>query len=204
MNFNSYARTTYRVKISYTPLYYPRADPTERVNAVVKTMIATTVKDDHRRWADNLAAVGCAIRTSRHETTGYSPYFANFGREHQLYGHDADHDLSDEPENLGDTVRKRQEGYKRMYQDIVGKLAKDFARNKMTYDLRPKPVYYVLGPKFVGPFVITRKCGARTYELADKQGIKSRVWHAQDLKPVNDTFIALSAGPEDYRNRVSP
>ncbi|KAJ3645798.1 hypothetical protein Zmor_023430 [Zophobas morio] len=140
-------------------------------------------------------------------TQGYTHVLVatdHFTKEHQLYGHDADHDLSDEPENLGDTVRKRQEGYKRMYQDIVGKLAKDFARNKMTYDLRRKPVYYVLGPKFVGPFVITRKCGARTYELADKQGIKSRVWHAQDLKPVNDTFIALSAGPEDYRNRVSP
>ena len=139
MNFNSFART-----IESRSLTRPRADPTERVNAVVKTMIATTVKDDHRRWADNLAAVGCAIRTSRHETTGYSPYFANFGREHQLYGHDADHDLSDEPENLGDTVRKRQEVYKRMYQDIVGKLAKAFARNKRTYDLRRRPVHYVV------------------------------------------------------------
>jgi hypothetical protein len=63
----------YQVTLSYTPLYYPRSDPTERVNATVKTMIATTVKHDHRRWVDNLAAIGCAIRTSRHETTGYTP-----------------------------------------------------------------------------------------------------------------------------------
>ena len=53
----------------------------------------------------------------------------------------------------------------------------------------------------MGPFVISRKCGAWTYELADEQGIKSGVWHAQDLKPVNDPFIALSAGAEEYRNR---
>lgn len=32
-----------RVFVSFIPLYYPRADPTERLNRVVKTMIAHTI-----------------------------------------------------------------------------------------------------------------------------------------------------------------
>ncbi|KAB0800191.1 hypothetical protein PPYR_05931 [Photinus pyralis] len=76
----------YSVKISYTPLYYPRADPCERVNRVVKTMISSYVKDDHRKWDENISAIACAIRTASSEATGYSPYFINFGREYVLSG----------------------------------------------------------------------------------------------------------------------
>ena len=52
---------------------------------------------------------------------------------------DGYHDLKSEtvePENTGDVVPKRQDGYKRMYQDIVGKLARAFVRNKRSCDLR--------------------------------------------------------------------
>jgi transposase len=76
----------YQVTIHFTPRYYPRANPTERVNRVIKTMIATYVKKDHSHWSDDLAAIGCAIRSACHETTGYSPYFANFGREYVALG----------------------------------------------------------------------------------------------------------------------
>jgi hypothetical protein len=67
-------------------------------------MIATAVKHDHRRWADNLAAIGCAIRTSRHETTGYTPYFANFGREHKLLGSEFDHPIPASDDNPDSTT----------------------------------------------------------------------------------------------------
>lgn len=84
----------YKTTISYTPLYYSRADPTERVNRVVKTMIATYVIDKHRCWNEYLAAVACAIRSARH---GFSPYYINFGREHIICGKDHENKIIDRP-----------------------------------------------------------------------------------------------------------
>ncbi len=201
---------SYGVTLSYTPLYYPRSDPTERVNGVVKTMIATTVKKDHRHWADNLAAIGCAIRSSRHETTGYSPYFANFGREHKLFGTDFDNSVSEPGSDLTSQIRKRQVGFEQLYTNIVAKLRSAFVRNKHAYDLRRRPVRFEvgqevwrrdkslsdaaahyaakLGPKFVGPFIIARRAGAWTYKLADEHGNGKGVWHVQDLKPVAEPY----------------
>ena len=65
----------YGITLSYTPLYYPRADPTERSNKEVKRLIATYIGKTQRSWDKHLCAVACALRTSRSETTGYSPYF---------------------------------------------------------------------------------------------------------------------------------
>jgi hypothetical protein len=200
----------YQVTLSYTPLYYPRSDPTERVNATVKTMIATTVKHDHRRWADHLAAIGCAIRTSRHETTGYTPYFNNFGREHKLLGSEFDHPIPASDDNPDSTTRKRLVGFRKLYQDIAAKLKTAHERDKRVYDLRRRPVQYLvgqqvwrkdkslsdatanysakLGPKYIGPFVISRKCGSWTYELADEHGNNKGIWHVQELKPVHPDY----------------
>jgi hypothetical protein len=200
----------YQVTLSYTRLYYPRSDPTERVNATVKTMIATAVKHDHRRWADNLAAIGCAIRTSRHETTGYTPYFTNFGREHKLLGSEFDHPIPASDDNPDSTTRKRLVGFRKLYQDIAAKLKTAHERDKRVYDLRRRPVQYLvgqqvwrkdkslsdatanysakLGPKYIGPFVISRKCGSWTYELADEHGNNKGIWHVQELKPVHPDY----------------
>jgi hypothetical protein len=200
----------YEVKIQYTPHHYPRADPTERTNRVVKTMIATYIKSDHRHWSDHLAAIGCAIRTACHETTGYSPYFANFGREHKVLGSEHYHPLSPADPRLEDFVQKRQLGFQKLFGEIANRLQTAHEKNKRVYDLRRRPVDYQpgqlvwrrdkslsdavghytakLGPKFVGPFKIARKIGYGTYELTDDTGTKRGHWHVQDLKPVRDPY----------------
>lgn len=48
----------YNTAIRYTALYHPCANPTERVNRVIKTMISSYVKTDHRHWDAHLAAIG--------------------------------------------------------------------------------------------------------------------------------------------------
>lgn len=56
----------YGVQVSYTTSYPPRADPTERVNKVVKTLISGYVIENLQVWDKNLAAISLAIRTARH------------------------------------------------------------------------------------------------------------------------------------------
>lgn len=42
------------------------------------------MQDNQRNWDKYLARVTCAIRTSKHEATGMTPYFINYGREINL------------------------------------------------------------------------------------------------------------------------
>lgn len=197
----------YKTKIFYTASYLPRADPTERVNRVVKTMISSYIQGNHRKWDENLAAISCAIRTARHEVTGYSPYFVNFGREHKLFGTDYLDRIPDAALDLNDEIKQRQSGYSKMFVDISKKLKTSQENSKRTYDLRRRSVQYVVGqkvwrrnkcqsdalnffnaklaPKFIGPFRICKKLGSWTYELEDDLGNKKGVWHVQDLKPDN-------------------
>lgn len=38
-----------------TPPYHPQADPVERVNRTIKTMLRASMESDHRCWDDHLA-----------------------------------------------------------------------------------------------------------------------------------------------------
>ncbi|XP_066600140.1 uncharacterized protein [Prorops nasuta] len=66
---------------STTPPYHPQANPVERVNRVIKTMIVAFLKENHREWDNHLADFRFAFNTARHSTLGLGPAFLNFGRE---------------------------------------------------------------------------------------------------------------------------
>ncbi|KAG5868007.1 hypothetical protein JTB14_024058 [Gonioctena quinquepunctata] len=63
----------HRTRIKFSASYHPRANPTERINRTLKTMLAMYVSDNHRSWDENLDEIACAIRTSRHEVTKLTP-----------------------------------------------------------------------------------------------------------------------------------
>ena len=200
----------YGVKISYTPLYHPQADPVERVNRVVKTMLGSYVKDDHRKWEEHLASITCAIRTSRSEVTSYSPYFVSFGRHYVGNGAIFEHGIPDKPPDLPTRVR----GFQMLLDRVRKTLASSQERARKTYNLRRRPVQFVVGqkvwrrnkvlsdavnfvnaklaPKFVGPFTVRRRMGSWSYELEDDKGRTVGVWHVRDLKP-----DLSSSGEED-------
>nr|CAI5834658.1 unnamed protein product [Callosobruchus analis] len=59
----------YKSSLRYNTNYHPQANPTERVNSTLKTMLASYVADNHRNWDLNLAKIECALRTARHDST---------------------------------------------------------------------------------------------------------------------------------------
>ena len=194
---------TYGVHISYTPLYCPQADPVERVNRVVKTMLGCYVRDDQRLWDESLAPMGCAIRSARSEVTGLSPYFVNFG--HHYSGHGKDHVVGITPDADPPKVSERVEGFRRLLKKVHERLISARERGRKVYNLRRRPVQYTVGQtvwrrnkaqsnalnyvnaklaaKFVGPYKVKKKLGSWTYELVDENGRAGGVWHVQDLKP---------------------
>lgn len=195
----------YKVRIAFTPLYFPAPDQTERVNKVCKTMIRSYIKDSHRAWDVHLPAISLAIRTARHSVTDFTPYFINFGREHKLFGDDHRPRLAGEPDpNVNNEIKIRQKGFQEMFEKISVKLQSSHDKNKKTYDLRRRPDNFIVGqkvwrtnkcqsdainyfsaklaPKFLGPFIIHKKLGYNTYQLCNEDKTDAGTWHAQHLK----------------------
>nr|WP_253310140.1 transposase family protein [Rickettsia endosymbiont of Ceutorhynchus assimilis] len=198
----------YQTRIFYTAYYNPKADPVERVNRVVKTMIRTFInQNDHRTWDENLSSISCAIRTSKHETTGYTPYFVNFGKEHHLFGKDYETIFAKDGVTVENYINKKVGKLRQIYIEIQKKILASRTRNERHYNLRRRPAHsFVVGqevwrknkslsdaakhysaklaPEYLGPFKIKRKTGYLTYELEDFSGRGVGVWHVENLKPV--------------------
>nr|XP_012235715.1 PREDICTED: uncharacterized protein LOC105679947 [Linepithema humile] len=66
-------------KITHTtvPPYHPQANPVERVNRILKTMIIAYIGKDHRDWDKHLADFRLAYNTAAHSSLGTSPAFLN-------------------------------------------------------------------------------------------------------------------------------
>lgn len=64
-----------------TPVYHAQANPTERVNKTIKTMIRAFVSDNHKEWDKYIPQIQFAYNTSVNATTGVTPAFLTYGRE---------------------------------------------------------------------------------------------------------------------------
>lgn len=139
----------YRVnKVWYNARYHPQTNPTERVNRVLVTAIASYVKDNHRTWDVNIAKIGCAIRSATHEVTKKTPNFLTFGRENIISGDEYGTPVA-EPEDLVVAVREekssRSQEMQAIFEDVQARLKKAYDRNARTYNLRKRPVEFQEG-----------------------------------------------------------
>ena len=65
--------------------YHPQTDgQTENVNRAVQDMLKAYVNDTRNDWDRHLTAMEIAINSSRHASTGYTPYFLNHNQEMRL------------------------------------------------------------------------------------------------------------------------
>lgn len=197
----------YKVQHKTTALYHPQANPTERINRVLKTMLSSYIENNHRDWEKYLAKIGTAIRTAKHNVTGHSPYKLNFGREQILSGdeHNVNINLGQDVEFDRQSQLPKLEFLSKLFKDVRSSLIKAYERNKHYYDLKRRDVEYRLGeqvlrrnfaqsdagkyfssklaPKFVGPFRIAKKLSPWMYKLEDEYGNDKGSWNTKDLKP---------------------
>ncbi|KAG5860765.1 hypothetical protein JTB14_000466 [Gonioctena quinquepunctata] len=185
---------------------FTQANPTERVNKTLETMIRCHVSENHKEWDKMLSKVACAIRPQVQESMGRTPYFVVFGREFpmnlEIGVPDSSGDFTVDQEIL---ARDRSEPLQQLYEEVKGKLLKAAEKNKRYYDLRHRDVKYEVGDEvyrknfvqsdaakfyssklaneFVGPFIVSKKVSPWVYELKDPDGRFHGSWHAKDLKP---------------------
>lgn len=127
----------YQVTHWLLPVYHPAPNPTERVNRVIVTAIRCALNKQlsHKTWDESIPNIAMAIRTSVHESTGFSPYFLNFGRHMVSSGKEYDHLRNLAPNEDYDPT-KMSEDMKKLYEVVRLNLHRAYERYSRPYNLR--------------------------------------------------------------------
>lgn len=199
------------IRHQLTPPYTPQANPVERVNRMLKPMLAQFCQDNHRNWYTLLPEFVLAINTCRRDSTGYSAAYLNFGREPRLpTSHDTDDEANAEDNNVADVPispehlerLKALEAAQELARINIARAATQQSRH---YNLRRRDHQYFpgdkvmrrehplssalkgvaakLSPRYSGPWTVTRRVSPLTYDLHDANKRKLRGIHVKDLKP---------------------
>lgn len=188
----------YNIKFWPVSRYHPQANAAEAANKTIGTSIRAYVKDkiDHREWDKSLSEIVCAMNTSLHSSTKFSPYFVNFGKNMITNGTDySRYKPNDNQENS-------ESRFDKIRQIVKTNLQKTYEQGKKRYDLRTRPITYNVGDvvwkkntklsdqsksltaKFF-PYVkckIKKKIGNCSYELIDMEGRNLGIFNTDMIK----------------------
>lgn len=190
------------IKKTRTTPYHPQSDGlVERFNRTLCSMLSLYVNDHHSDWDDHIPLLMMAYRSSKHESTKYSPYFALFGREVTL-PIDAMHGRLELESDLNEFVRARLGIINETHQFIREHQKRAQHRQKDYYDKRSSEGSYEEGDQvwlwspvvrrgrsaklhrpWEGPYLVIKKLSDVTYRIQSCRNPRKRlVVHFNRLK----------------------
>jgi hypothetical protein len=176
----------------------------ERFHRTLNSMLGKVIDEQQNDWDLWLPYVMAAYRSSRHNTTNYSPNFLMLGREVR-----APIDIvlgTGEPTadnmNYDDFVENTRNRMQTAYELVRCFLGEAALRNKRYYDVRVRPAKYKVGQwvyyynprryknrqdkwarKYTGPFCVIRVLGPVNVELRQTKYSKPFIVHIDKIKP---------------------
>ena len=179
-----------------TSAYHPQANGLdERLNQTLKAALQKLVNDNHDDWDQLIDNVLFAYRTSKQDSTKYTPFFLMYGREAKL---PIDVELMKQPENgqtnledLDEKIAKLIDLQKRVHDRAYENIAKAQQRQKLQYDRKHNAGTNLkegdkvlkqelrnegrkggkLDVQFTGPYRITKDLGKGRFALENMQGV---------------------------------
>ena len=198
---------------------------TERFNRTMVQMIRAFIKGEQRDWDLYLPCLAAAYRSSKHETTGFSPNFLMLGREVRLPGDITPPKASSSPlSDPADYIEKLRERLT-IAHDLTRKHLKGATeRHRDIYDAKTnhhlyKPgdlVWYLnevrregmspkLQPTYTGPHLILNNYNNIDYLMQKANNTKPVVIHHNKLKPYegNASLKWAQSALKKYKTRAT-
>lgn len=192
----------HKIKHWLNAAYHPQHNPAERPNKVIASAIRNYIGTDHRNWDCEIPQIACAINTATHQSTKFSPYYLNFGRDMSKSGND--HLLVQTLRNSD--VPSTSDVFDRLLdirERVVLNLEKAYREYSHYYNLRSKKVSFAVGDtvwlrnfklsdatkqysaKLGAKYVkcrVAKVIGLTTYALQDLKGKQIGNFNVKDLK----------------------
>jgi hypothetical protein len=180
----------------------------ERYHRTLNSMLGKVINEKQTDWDIWLPYVMAAYRSTRHNTTNYSPNFLTLGREVRapidiVLGTGAVPDDGVGYDSFVESVRDRMRTAHELVRTHIGEAA---LRNKRYYDVRVRPAKYQVGQwvyyfnprrykgrqdkwsrKYTGPFCVIRVLGPVNVELQQTQRSRPFIVHIDKVKPYHGT-----------------
>ncbi|KAJ3648391.1 hypothetical protein Zmor_020198 [Zophobas morio] len=195
---------------SFTPVYHPEANPGERKNRDLKTQLAIQIGNQpHENWDEKIPSIRFAMNSAWCSGTGYSPAYLMFGRDLRTVD-DVTHDLRaitlrenfvpeatpllltlDETLKRAREIHESEQDRRKRDQDRHRKTSTAYAPADLvlvkTHRLSKASQGFTsnFAPKQDGPYVVLRRHGPTSYEIAAHQqpDVVLGLYHASDLVP---------------------
>ena len=188
-------------KLSMSTAFHPQTDgQTERMNCTLEDMLRAYVGPLHNDWDLHLTAAEFAYNNSKQASTGFSPFFLNYGFHPRTPADVAtgaervqaaadwldafQRDLADAKTSLGKAQQRQAEYADRSRRDEQFKVGDKVMLNTSNIDQRGAGRSRKLQPKWIGPFTI-QKCISPVACRLDLPGSFKLhpVFHTSMLKP---------------------
>ena len=190
------------VELRLSSAFHPQTDgATERANRTMTQMLRQCVSPNQRDWVTKLPAIEFAMNSARSSTTGFTPFYLNYGRNPSPMiwkGEEVYPGVRQFAENMKDAIMGAHDAIialrvQNTVQANRKRLPASYKKGDLVYLSTknislPKGRARKLSPKYLGPFPIIKilKEGA-TYQLElseelTKRGVNN-AFHASLLRP---------------------
>ena len=202
------------IKLKTVPAYHPQPNPTERSNKTLKTLIRTFLKQDHKKWDEHVDELAFAINNAVHESTKFSPFFLNFGRNPkapnlEFHSTTSPKKLSrSDPEFWAERMRRieayhdlvlrylssasqiQANSYNKGRREISFKVGDLVLRREHPLSNAAKNYSAKLVPPYSGPYKIKARISRNVFDLELPNGKQVSKTHVRFLKPYESDIKA--------------
>jgi hypothetical protein len=187
-------------KLNRSSAYHPESDgQSEIMNRFLNDFLRNFCSGDHHSWEQHLRVAGFAYNNSVHVSTGYSPFYLNYGQHPNVpvqrtrspanagsdtaegFAADIAIVLNHAKSCLSEAQIRQKSFADKKRREIEFKVGDEVMLNSKNYNLKGGGKRK-FSPKFTGPFTVLKKVNAVAYELDVPSNIH-KVIHVSQLKP---------------------